>query len=210
MTGPRIVVAADAPDLDVPSDVLTRTVKEVAKALSAGFDVQAAINHDVPPPISDSSYPGLGLSHLAQARLMRAASSGYQSALASMVPWRPITSTLLAVASGLVFFMAMRLRLSPEGRAEAALLLGRASLAAAVLRSIDGAENLVIVRTMMDLVGKAVVLEGVPEAQAASEVGSVLGSLMSGGWTLVMVAAFVTLGNYFRSETLRSALERSA
>lgn len=178
-------------------------------ALSAGFDVQAAINHDVPPPISDSAYPGLGLSPLAQSRLMRAASSGYQSALAAMVPWRPITSTLLAVASGLVFIMAMRLRLSPEGRGEAALLLGRASLAAAVLRSIDGAENLVIVRTMMDMVGKAVVLEGVPEAQAASEVGSVLGSLMSGGWTLLMVAAFVTLGNYFRSETLRSALERT-
>ena len=178
-------------------------------ALSAGFDVQAAINHDVPPPISDSAYPGLGLSPLAQSRLMRAASSGYQSALAAMVPWRPITSTLLAVASGLVFIMAMRLRLSPEGRGEAALLLGRASLAAAVLRSIDGAENLVIVRTMMDMVGKAVVLEGVPEAQAASEVGSVLGSLMTGGWTLLMVAAFVTLGNYFRSETLRSALERT-
>lgn len=178
-------------------------------ALSAGFDVQAAINHDVPPPISDSAYPGLGLSPLAQSRLMRAASSGYQSALAAMVPWRPITSTLLAVASGLVFIMAMRLRLSPEGRGEAALLLGRASLAAAVLRSVDGAENLVIVRTMMDMVGKAVVLEGVPEAQAASEVGSVLGSLMSGGWTLLMVAAFVTLGNYFRSETLRSALERT-
>lgn len=177
-------------------------------ALSAAFDVQAALNHDVPPPLSDAAYPGLGLSPLAQRNLMLAASSGYQSALSAMLPWRPITSALLAAAAGLVFIMAMRLRISPEGRASTALWLGRASLAAAVLRSIDGAENLVIVRTMMDQVSKAVVLEGVPEAAAAGAVGSVLGSVMTGGWTLAVVAAFVTLGNYFRSKTLRSTLER--
>ena len=178
-------------------------------ALSAGLDVQAALNHDVPPPLSDSAYPGLGLSALAQRNVMLAASSGYQSALEAMLPWRPITSGLLALAAALVFVMAMRLRLSAEGRAQSALLLGRASLVAAVFRSIDGAENLVIVRTMMEQVGKAVLAEGVPDAEAAGAVGSLLGSLMSGGWTLVMVAAFVSLGNYFRSETLRSALERT-
>ncbi len=189
--------------------LVTAVVLGFQVALSAGFDVQAALNHDVPPPLSDSPYPGLGLSALAQRNLMLAASSGYQSALEAMMPWRAITSGLLAVAAGLVFIMAMRLRISPEGRAGTALLLGRAALAAALLRSIDGAENLVIVRTMMDQVGKAVVLEGVPEAEAAGAVGAVLGSVMTGGWTLAMVAAFVTLGNYFRSETLRSTLERA-
>ncbi len=39
-----VAIAADAPDLDVPSDVLTRTVKEVAKALSAGFDVDRVLD----------------------------------------------------------------------------------------------------------------------------------------------------------------------
>ena len=178
-------------------------------ALSAAFDVQAALNHDVPPPLSDSAYPGLGLSPLAQRNLMLAASSGYQSALSAMMPWRAITSALLAAAAGLVFIMAMRMRVSPEGRAGAAFWLGRAALASAVMRSIDGAENLVIVRTMMDQVSKAIVVEGVAEAAAAGAVGSVLGSVMTGGWTLVMVAAFVTLGNYFRSESLRTALERA-
>lgn len=180
-------------------------------ALSAAFDVQAALNHDDPPAMtgSEAALPGLGLSPLAQRQVMLAAVSGYQSALAGMLPWRTGSSVLLALAAGLVFFMGMRLRVSPEDRPRAAQLLGKAALAAAALRTIDGAENLVLVRTTFDEMGKAFVREGLADAEAMTSVLTFAGSLASGAWTLVMVGLFVTLGNYFRSDVLRAALGRA-
>lgn len=180
-------------------------------ALAAAFDVQAAINHDEPPPMtgSEAALPNLGLSPLAQRQVVMAATSGYRSALESMLPWRIGSSALLALAAGLVFFMAMKLRVSQEGKPSTALHLGRAALAAAVLRSIDGAENLVLVRTTFDEMGKAFVREGLADAEAMTSMLRLFGSLGSGAWTLLMVGGFVTLGNYFRSEALRAALGRA-
>lgn len=180
-------------------------------SLAAGFDVQAAFNHAEPPSLtgSESALPGLGLSPLAQRQIVLAAASGHQTALESLVPWRIISSLLLAIASGLVFVLGMRLRVTQEARPGTAQQLGIAALAAAALRSIDGAENLVIVRTVFTEVGKAIVREGVHDAEAMSGVVIFLCSAASAGWTLVIVAGFVTLGNYFRSETLREALARA-
>ncbi len=179
-------------------------------ALAAAFDLQAALNHDSPPSMagSEAAFPGLGLSPLAQRNLVLAAASGYQSALEGMLPWRAGTSALLALASGLVFVMGMRLRISQESRPGTAHLLGQAALAAAVLRSIDGAESLVIVRTMLGSVGKALIHEGVLEAETGAMVATLAFSVASALWTLVVVGGFVTLGNYFRSDVLRTALER--
>lgn len=178
-------------------------------ALSAAFDVQAALSLDEPPAMvgKEAELPGLGLSPLAQRQVWLASVSGYKSALQAMLPWRIASSLLLALSAGVVFFMGMRLRVSQEGRPLTALHLGRASLAAAVLRSIDGAENLVVARTIADETGKAFVREGLAAADISMMTTGV--SLASGAWTLVVVAGFVTLGNYFRSETLRAALART-
>lgn len=179
-------------------------------AMVAAFDAHAAFTYDEPAPLNDSqaALPGWGISPLVQRQLALASATGYRAALAGLMPWRVITSLALAAAAGLVFFMGMRLRVSPEDRPAAAENLGRAALGAAILRSIDGAENLVIVRTTLEEVSKAMVREGVPDAHSASVVGTFLASAASGAWTLVMVATFVMLGNYFRSETLRTALGR--
>jgi hypothetical protein len=180
-------------------------------ALAAAFDVQAAINHDEPPPMtgSEAALPNLGLSPLAQRQVVLAAVSGYRGALEGMLPWRTASSALLSFAAGLVFFFGMRLRVSLEKRPAAALFLGRASIAAAALRAIDGAENLVLARNTFAEMGKAFVREGVADASAMTEVLTVVISALSGAWTLLVVAGFVTLGNYFRSETLRTALGRA-
>ena len=181
-------------------------------ALAAGFDLQAAFNHDTPPPLagSEAAVPGLGLSPLAQRQLVLAVASGYQTALEGLLPWRAGTSALLALASGLVFVMGMRLRISQESRPSTAQLLGQAAFAAAVLRSIDGAETLVILRSMLAEAGQALVREGVPDAELFRTVMAPAFSVASAAWTLIVVATFVTLGNYFRSETLRTALDREA
>lgn len=180
-------------------------------ALAAAFDVQAAINHDEPPPMtgSEAALPNLGLSPLSQRQVVLAAVSGYRGALEGMLPWRFASSALLAIAAGLVFFFGMRLRVSMAGRAASALLLGRAALAAAALRAIDGAENLVLVRNTFEEMGKAFVREGLADASAMTEALTAVASVLSGAWTLLMVAGFVTLGNYFGSEALRTALGRT-
>ncbi len=74
---------------------------------------------------------------------------------------------------------------------------------------MDGAEHLVIVRSMLGEMGKAFVREGVQDATTISSVFTFVGSAVSIGWTLAVVAGFVTLGNYFRSEALRTALGRA-
>jgi hypothetical protein len=180
-------------------------------SVAAGFDVSAAINHAEPPRIDDgeAAFRGLELSPLAQRQLVLAANSGVQSAVESMLPWRTISSLLLSVAAGLVLIFAIRLRVSQERRAETAQLLGLSALGTAVLRSVDGAQNLVIMRSMMDEMIKVLVQERVPEAEVLAASGTFMVSAMSVGWTVVMVAAFMTLGNYFRSEDLRGALARA-
>lgn len=180
-------------------------------SLAAAFDVHAALNHDEPLPLgaAEAAFPGIGLTPLAQRQMVLAANSGQQSALVSMLPWRTGTSVLLTLAAGLVFIFGMRLRVSGENRVGTAQQLGVAALASAALRSLDGAQNLVIMRTMVAEMGKVILQERPPEAEALASVISFSGSVASVGWTVVMVASFVTLGNYFRSADLRVALARA-
>jgi hypothetical protein len=180
-------------------------------ALAAAFDVEGAFNYDAPPQLggSEAAFPGLGLSPLAQRELVLAAASGQRSALEAMFPWRAASSLLLAVAAGVVFILGMRLRVSQESRPSTAHQLGTAALAAAVLRSVDGAQNLVLMRTMLGEVGKAIVKEGVVDGGLVASVATTVFSVASAGWTFAVVAVFMTLGNYFRSETLRAALGRA-
>lgn len=177
-------------------------------AFSAAMDLQAVLSLDEPAPMRDEMLmPGLKLSPEVQREFYLASLSGYRSALENMRPWRLITSGLLSVAAGLVFFAAMRLRVSPEGRADVAQRLARAAVGVAVLRSIDGAQNLVAVRAVGEQMMKVLVKAGLPESDLV--ISTTILKAGSVGWSLVMVTVFVLLSSYFRSDTLRLALERA-
>ncbi len=178
-------------------------------ALSAAFDVEEALHIESPSVLAEESPMfGTGLSPQAQRQVWLAKRSGYQTAVSGMMPWRMLSSAMLAVGSALVFLLAMRLRLAAEGRDRAASWLGYAALGAAVLRSIDGAQNLVIARTVAIETGRALIASDLQDAQAAAMVLTATSSAASVAWSLVMVAVFMTLSSYFRAETLRAALGR--
>ncbi len=183
-------------------------------ALRAAFDVQEALSHDAPASMvgSETSLPGSELSPIAQRQVFLASVSGYQSALEGMLPARIATSIFLALSAGAVFFLAMRLRMSQADRPTIAHQLGSASLVAAVLRSIDGAENLVITRNTAEEMAKA--LRETMQAEGLAN-GETLASTLTSGlsfgtvaWTFAMVASFVTIGTYFRSDALGVLLAR--
>lgn len=179
-------------------------------ALAAAFDVQATLNVDEPVSLSgqEAGLTGLGLTPQAQREVFLASASGYQAAVKGMGGWRIATSLLLSIAAGLVFFLGMRMRVSPAHRAALAVELGRAAIATAVLRTIDGAENLVVARAVSEETSRAIAKAG---AAFPTEVDLMTAgvSFASGAWTLLMVSVFVALGTYFRSAGLRDALERA-
>lgn len=178
-------------------------------SLAAAFDLQAVLNLDEPVPMSgaEAVMPGLGLSPLDQREAWLASVSGQRSALLAMKPWRLLTSGLLSVVAGLVFFMGVRLRVSQEGRVEIAQQLARAAVGVAVLRAIDGAQNLVVARAAANEMAKTFLKAGLPAPEVSVMPWAV--SAASVGWTILMVGVFVALSSYFRSEGLRGALERA-
>ena len=178
-------------------------------ALSAVFDVQEAMHIDSPSSLGEETQMvGTGLSPEVQHQVWLTRRASYQAAVSSMLPWRLISSALLALGSGLVFFFAMRLRLSVEDRVRGAEWLGFAAIGAALFRSIDGAQNLVIVRTVATETGRVMLAEASTEVKIAVNAATTVSSISSVVWSLMMVAVFVSLSSYFRSERLRDALTR--
>lgn len=143
-------------------------------------------------------------------KLRLAQLAGRRGALLAMQPWRSVTLVLLAGACGLVFFLAMRLRLRARNAPRTALWLSRATMVAAVFRMIDGAESMVIMRASVDaskdllLADQSLAGTGIDPVQ----ISSVVSSVIVGGWSLLMVTAFVAMSGYYRSERLRETLAR--
>lgn len=180
-------------------------------AFAAAFDVQTALDYDQPPSLggSEAPLPSLGLSPLGHRQLTLAMASGHRSALEAMLPWRTASSLLLAIASGFVLAFGIRLWVTEESRPAAAQQLGTAALVAALLRAIDGGENMVIMRTVMTEFSKALVREGVPDAALMADALTFTACAVSAAWTAVILTGFVWLANYFRSDALRTALARA-
>ena len=100
----------------------------------------------------------------------------------------------------IVFVTSLQIRWSLEAPASAlARRLGVAALVSAVLRTLDGAQQLVIVRRAAEANGRALLGSGSPDAETVASVTRALVSVVSVGWTLLIVALFVALGTYFRS-----------
>jgi hypothetical protein len=125
-----------------------------------------------------------------------------------MLPWRIGTEALLALGAGAVFFLALRLRAATEGRGETAELVGRAALAAAILRTIDGAQNLVIARTIAEHTSAAMA-KGDAESRTVATFAVSGITVLSVAWSLVVVGLFMGVSTYFRSKQLREVLDRA-
>jgi hypothetical protein len=108
----------------------------------------------------------------------------------------------LSSATALVFVAALRLRW-PSGlhRAGLAMLLSRAATGAAVLRTLDGAQELVIVRAAVAGYEKALREHQVDLADSGATLTIFsFGSVVT---TLVVVGLFLAASSYFKSERIQ-------
>jgi hypothetical protein len=112
----------------------------------------------------------------------------------------------LSAAAAMVFVSALRLRW-PSGvrRHGVAQLLGRSAVVAAVLRTLDGAQELVIVRASVAAYEKVLVDRSVELANAGATM-----TLFSGAsvvTTALVTSLFLLAANYFRSERILQTFE---
>lgn len=179
-------------------------------AFGAAQDAWFALHLDAPPVMADHLLAsGSGVSAESQRAISLASQSATRSAIAGMLPWRVATAILLAIASFAVVVQAFRLRFS-AATVEFAGWLARAATAAAILRTIDGAQNLVITRQTAEGVVESMIAEGVKDARDYGALVMAMSSTASVVLSLLVVGAFLALGAYFRSDGLRALLARAA
>ncbi len=131
---------------------------------------------------------------------MRASFRAQMSAMEAMQTSRVLILAALSTSASLVFISALRLRW-PAGarRGSIARLLAGASVATAVLRTLDGAQLLAIARKGVLASEKVLAASGVPELQSPEGVNVAVTSALSVAMTAVTVASFLALGAYFRA-----------
>jgi len=186
--------------------LVVAVVMGVQVALSSISDAWAAINLDAAPEVRDNLFgPDAGISAEAQRAIWLAGVSGQRSALHNMQAWRVGTMVLLAIAAALVAIQAFRLRFSAHA-AELAALLAHFATAAAIFRTIDGAQNLVITRVMSAELSNALVAQNVQNAQLNGQLLAATASTGSVMLSLFVVGSFIALGSYFRSERVKAFL----
>jgi hypothetical protein len=135
-----------------------------------------------------------------------------QAQLSALQPLRESRSLFLgalSVVCSLVFVSAGRL-LRPDGLPLERMrrMLAGATLAAALLRTIDGAQGAVVARRMGPVIIDA--LKTLPEFQgpaaAPLEAMAWLLPATTIGFTALIAGAFALLGQYFQSERVRQAI----
>ncbi len=138
----------------------------------------------------------------------------FKAQLAALEPMREPRALILgslAVACALAFVAAGRL-LRPGGLPREGMrrLLGGAAIFAAILRTLDGAQWMVVVRRASAVMAEA--MSALPEFQEAAtpeQLKSTVSFLLSAATvaqTAFVAGAFVLLGQYFRSESVRQAV----
>ncbi len=114
----------------------------------------------------------------------------------------------LSAATSMLFLGALFLRWSSAAPAATfARMLGRSAIVSALLRTIDGAQDLVIARRSAEAMERALRAANVPDEYVSAGHATTLLSAVSVGWTFAVVGVFVLLGTYFRSAAVRSLLE---
>lgn len=130
------------------------------------------------------------------------------NAIESMGASRVVILLGLSATASMVFLGALFIRWSLNApRAAIARMLGAAAFGAALFRTLDGAQELVIARRAAEATLKALVAANVPDAAEGSGLALGLLSFVSVAWTAFVVGLFLLLGTYFRSDRVRGLLE---
>ena len=122
---------------------------------------------------------------------------------------------LLSLAAGFVFAASLRM-LRPRGMRLSGIrhLLGRAAVAAAVLRTLDGAQEAALVRKAALLVAGRFPVQGVVDVQSPEALVETLRLHM--GWllpavsaakTAVLAVGFAAVAHYFQAASVQRAVE---
>jgi hypothetical protein len=142
----------------------------------------------------------------------RQAEQAQRAALTSMRDARALTLAALSVACALAFVGATRI-LRPFGlpREGVRRLLVIAASAAAVLRTVDGAESAVAIKRFWQALGQALLsLPKVEEAKLFLKAAPLLPRVGLGiavGHTILVAGAFGLVSQYFRSERVKKIVE---
>jgi hypothetical protein len=133
------------------------------------------------------------------------------SALESMRELRALVLGALSVACAFIFVSAARL-LRPAGMPLESMrqVLGGAALVAAVLRTVDGAQWAAVVKQIAQAMMKAGSqlpgTDGVPLPPEAQALFPMLLTGLIALHTALVAGSFLLLGQYFRSERVRSVI----
>ena len=141
---------------------------------------------------------------------MKAQQAAMLAAIESMATPRLFILMALSTVTTFMVIAAIRLRWSPEvPRTAMARLLGGASIAAAILRTIDGAQELVINRNGAEASGQALIAAQIADAEVQANMAVTVISGISIVWTAAIVGVLVILGQYFRSPRMAELIDRS-
>jgi hypothetical protein len=187
-------------------------------ALTAGLLVSVSAAQDAALAMSVDSItpPELSLGPLRdfvpyakeQEAALKAQERATLSAIENMAGPRTVLLVLLAASSMLVFLTAMQVRWSVEQpHVRLARRLGVLGLVAAALRTLDGAQQLVMARRGAEASGKVLLAAKVPDAEATVAFTRALASLASVGWTVLIVAMFFGISAYFRSPQVQAGFD---
>lgn len=126
-----------------------------------------------------------------------------KSMLKTMNVSRSLVLMALMGASAMAFLATLRVRW-PNGvaRAASARLIGGAALAAAVCRTLDGAQTLLIERRSAEAVKQAI--EKLPPVDFSIDVLVSVPTIVNLTVTGLMVTMLLALSHYFRSEKVQS------
>jgi len=122
------------------------------------------------------------------------------SAIEGMQRSRVVILLLLFLSCSVLFTAALRLRWDLGGpRVAMTRQLGLGAVASAVLRTLDGAQELAITGQSWAALGKAFEKSPLPGPQLPTELYRTIGQAASIGFTVFIVACFLLAGGYFRS-----------
>jgi hypothetical protein len=181
----------------------------VLSSLTGLFSLSEALGLGHLSELKEASEPSIPL--MADKAVAERALEAQFAALEPMREPRALVLAALSVACALVFVSAGRL-LRPDGLPLERMrrLLGGASIATAFLRTIDGAQWMVVARRMGLAMAEAMsTLPEFQEPEMAAQVKATVPLLMSGSTvvqTAFVAGTFALLGQYFRGERVRQAI----
>ncbi len=180
---------------------ITLSAMEVCQSASELAVVMNANELEMPEPVLPDILSDADREAARSANI--AAFSAVKSTLETMSVSRSLILMALAGCASLAFLASLRIRW-PSGfrRSASARLIGGSLFAAALFRTLDGAQSLVIARRSAEAAIKAI--EKLPTVDYPTSLLVILPTVLNIGLTLLIVGLFLLLGHYFRSERVQT------